>query len=67
MPTFIVTISLPETYEDNFLALIPRHRSVINHFLSEEVTETYAISADRHRGWVTVSGDDADAVRIVVE
>ena len=38
-----------------------------NHFLSEEVTETYAISADRHRGWVTVSGDDADAVRIVVE
>lgn len=67
MPTFVVTISLPESYEDDFLALIPRHRSVINRLLSEKVIETYAISADRRRGWVTINGDDADAVRGIME
>ncbi|MGI4886534.1 MAG: hypothetical protein ACRYFR_16390 [Janthinobacterium lividum] len=67
MPTFVVTILLPENYEDDFLALIPRHRSVINRLLSEKVIETYAISADRRRGWVTINGNDAATVRAVVE
>ncbi|OGX89726.1 hypothetical protein [Hymenobacter coccineus] len=67
MPTFVVTISLPDTYEDEFLALIPRHRSVINRLLSEKVIEAYAISADRRRGWVTINGDDTGAVRGIVE
>ena len=67
MPTFVVTISLPNTYEDGFLALIPRHRSVINHLSSEKVIETYAISADRCRGWATVNGDNAGAVHSIVE
>lgn len=47
---FVVTILLPETYEDDFLTLIPQHRSVINRLLSEEAVKTYVISADRHRG-----------------
>ncbi|AMJ66085.1 hypothetical protein [Hymenobacter sp. PAMC 26628] len=67
MPTFVVTVLLPETYEDDFLALIPRHRAVINRLLSEKVIETYAISADRRQGWITINGDDAAAVRTVVE
>ncbi|MFD1469181.1 hypothetical protein ACFQ48_13180 [Hymenobacter caeli] len=67
MPTFVVTITLPDTYEEDFLALIPRHRSHINRLLTEKVIETYAISADRRRGWVTINGEDAGAVRTVVE
>jgi len=67
MPTFVVTVFLPETYEEGFLDLIPKHRSFINRLLSEKVIETYAISADRRRGWVTLNGDDAQAVRAVVE
>lgn len=67
MPTFVVTILLPETYKEEFLALIPQHRSFINRLLSEKVIETYAISAERRRGWVTINGDDAGAVRAVVE
>lgn len=67
MPTFVVTILLPDSYEESFLALIPRHRSVINRLLSEKVIEAYAISADRRRGWITINGDDAGAVRSLVE
>lgn len=50
MPVFVVTISLPETYEYGFLALIPQHHSVINRLSSEKIIETSAISADRRRG-----------------
>lgn len=67
MPTFIVSLRLPDTYDEDFIALIPRHRAFINRMLAEKVIETYAISADRSRGWVTINADDAAAVHTVVE
>ena len=67
MPTFIVSVLLPESFDDDFIALIPRHRDFINRLLNEKIIETYAISSDRSRGWVTINGDDEAAVRAVVE
>ncbi len=67
MPTFVVTLRLPESFDEEFIALIPRHRDFINRLLAEHVIEAYAISADRSRGWVTINGDDAAAVRAVIE
>ena len=67
MPTFVVSIALPDAYDEAFMALIPRHRSFINRLLSEKIIETYAISADRRQGWVTINGEDAGAVRAMVE
>ena len=58
---------LPESFDEDFIALIPRHRNFINRLLAEHIIEAYAISADRSRGWVTMHGDDAAAVRAVVE
>ena len=67
MPTFVVSIALPDAYDEDFMALIPRHRAFINRLLSEKIIETYAISADRSRGWVTMNGANAAAVRALVE
>ncbi|HEX8505879.1 MAG TPA: hypothetical protein VF630_10960 [Hymenobacter sp.] len=67
MPTFVVTILLPDTYDEEFIALIPRHRDLINRLLNEKIVEVYAISSDRSRGWVTMNGDDAAAVQAVLE
>ncbi|MGI4875358.1 MAG: hypothetical protein ACRYFX_29745 [Janthinobacterium lividum] len=67
MPTFVVSLRLPDSFEEEFLQLIPQHRQLINQLLAEHVIETYAISADRSRGWVTINGDDKNAVREVVE
>ena len=66
MPTFVVTLRLPESFDEDFIALIPKHREFINRLLAEHVIEAYAISADRSRGWVTINGDDAAAVRAIV-
>ena len=67
MPTFVVSMQLPESFNDDFMALIPRHRAFISRLLDEKVIETYAISSDRSRGWVTLHGDDEAAVRDMVE
>ena len=67
MPTFVVSMQLPESFDDAFMALIPRHRAFINQMLNEKVIETYAISSDRSRGWVTIHGDNEAEVRGVVE
>ena len=50
MPTFVVSLLLPESFEDDFIALISRHRDFINGLLNEKIIETYAISSDRSRG-----------------
>ena len=67
MPTYVVSLRLPESFDEDFIALIPRHREFINRLLAEHVIEAYAISADRSRGWVTINGDTADAVRTIIE
>jgi hypothetical protein len=66
MPSFAVSIRLPDSFTEEFLAIIPQHRMVINQLLAEHIIEAYAISADRGRGWVVINGEDEDAVRAVV-
>ncbi len=67
MAKFVVTLQLPTTITEDFVALIPRHRAFINQLIEENVVEAYAISADRTQGWITMNGQDADSIRLVVQ
>lgn len=67
MPKFVVSLRLPPLFTQEFMALIPSHWAFIQQLIEDQVIETYAISADRRRGWVTMNGDDAAAVQAVVE
>jgi hypothetical protein len=67
MAKFVVTLHLPVVFSEDFVALIPRHRAFINQLIEDCVVETYAISADRTRGWVTMNGQNAESIRGVVQ
>lgn len=67
MSTFVVSIRLPSVFDDEFLALIPKHRNLVNQLLAEYIIETYAISADRNRGWVTINGESEEAVLEIIK
>lgn len=67
MPTFVVSLRLPDIFDEELIAIIPRHRDFINRLLNEKIVESYAISSDRSRGWVTVNGDNVAAVQALVE
>ncbi|WP_022824777.1 hypothetical protein [Hymenobacter norwichensis] len=67
MAKFVVTLHLPVVFSEDFIALIPRHRAFINQLMEESVVETYAISADRTQGWVTMSGQSVEVIRGTVQ
>ncbi|RAK70291.1 hypothetical protein [Hymenobacter edaphi] len=67
MGLYVVSLRLPDSFDEEFVALIPRHRAFINSLIEENVILSYAISADRSRGWVTMHGATPEAVRGVVE
>ncbi|HEX8428063.1 hypothetical protein [Hymenobacter sp.] len=67
MAKFMVTLHLPVVFTDDFVALIPRHRASINRLMEENVVEAYAISADRTQGWITMNGQDTEAIRLIIQ
>lgn len=67
MAKFVVTLHLPVVFSEDFIALIPRHRAFINQLMEDNVVETYAISADRTQGWVTMSGQNEAVIRGTVQ
>ncbi|KUG08769.1 hypothetical protein [Solirubrum puertoriconensis] len=67
MGIYVVSLRLPDFFDEEFVALIPRHRAFINNLIEENIVVSYAISADRSRGWVTMQGPNAETVRAVVE
>ncbi|GAB2939889.1 hypothetical protein GCM10027048_00120 [Hymenobacter coalescens] len=50
MGLYVVTLRLPEVFDEEFVALIPRHRAFVNSLIEENIILSYAISADRSRG-----------------
>lgn len=66
MPTYIVSLRLSDSFSEEFIALIPQHRILINQLLSEHIVEEYAISADRNRGRLTINSKDEPSVEILL-
>lgn len=67
MPKFIVTLSLPPQFTEDFMALIPSHRAHVSKLLDESVLESYAISADYRRGWLTINGRTETEAQAILE
>ncbi|TGE16401.1 hypothetical protein [Hymenobacter elongatus] len=67
MAKFVVTLRFPDSFDAEFIALIPEHRSLINQLIESNVVEAYAISANRTRGWVTMNGSSEEVIRNTVE
>ncbi|MCB2379459.1 hypothetical protein LGH70_17815 [Hymenobacter sp. BT635] len=67
MAKFVVTVRFPDSFDEEFIALIPEHRHLINELIEANVVEAYAISANRTRGWITMNGSSEEAVRTTVE
>jgi muconolactone delta-isomerase len=59
---FMVEFELPETMTEEFMALIPRHRYVINQMLVEGVVQGYSLALDRSRVWAVMVADSEEAL-----
>lgn len=54
---YMVEFELPEEFTEEFMALIPKQRYVINQMMVEGVIQNYSLSLDRSKLWVVMSAE----------
>lgn len=63
---FMVEFGLPETFNEDFMALIPRQRAAVNQMLIDGKLKSYSLSMDRARLWaVVVAASEFEAMEIL--
>lgn len=53
----MVEFDLPASFDEEFMALIPQQRYVINSMLAEGRVKAYSLAIDRSRLWAIMTGE----------
>ncbi len=64
--TFLVHISLPDVFTPKFVALIPKHRMLINELLEKRVIISYSLDMDRQNVWAFIDAKDEKEVMDII-
>ncbi len=65
MPKFHVTIQFE--MNDEFMTLVPPHRTYINMLINKGILEHYAVSLESQRAWITINADSKKDVKKLLE
>ena len=65
MKKFQVTIRFEMSEE--FMELVPPHRTYVNYLINKEVIDQYAVSMETQRVWITLNAKDKEEVEKVLE
>jgi hypothetical protein len=49
--------------DDDFMSLVPSHRTYINHLINNEVIDYYVVSMETQRTWITFSAKSKAEVK----
>ncbi|MBK7667030.1 MAG: hypothetical protein IPJ32_06530 [Sphingobacteriaceae bacterium] len=52
--TYLVHITLPEVFTQKFIALIPKHRTLINELMDKNIIRSYSLDMERHNVWAFI-------------
>jgi muconolactone delta-isomerase len=55
--TYMIEFDLPETFDEEFMALIPKQRYIINSMLAEGRVKAYSLAIDRSKLWAIMTGE----------
>ena len=50
------------TMDDDFMALVPSHRTYINHLINQGTIESYGVSMETQTSWITVNAESKTEV-----
>ncbi len=54
MNEYMICITLPDTFTEEFISLIPEQRTYINNLMHKGIVTGYSLALDRSRLWVTM-------------
>jgi muconolactone delta-isomerase len=58
---YIVTINF--SMDDQFMTLVPPHRTYINYLINKGIIDYYAVSMESYRSWITMTAETKDEIR----
>jgi muconolactone delta-isomerase len=68
MNDYMVTVTLPGEFTDEFLAMIPSQRAHVNHLMQKGILTSYSLAKDRTLLWATfISNSREEVMRLVSE
>ena len=62
MTNYMINISLPNYYNEDFAELIPEQKLHIDKLMSENVVRGYALSLDKTKLWTTIAANSEEEV-----
>jgi hypothetical protein len=65
MKKFLATIQFEMS--DDFMDLVPAHRTYINYLINKGTIDHYAVSMESQRSWITLNAEDKDDVIKILE
>lgn len=66
--TYMIEFELPQTFTEEFLALIPQQRYMINNLLADGTMKAYSLAMDRSKLWAVLAADsEFEAMEIVAQ
>ncbi len=52
---------------DNFMELIPAHRTYINYLINKEIVDQYVVSMESNQVWITINAESKEKVEEYME
>jgi muconolactone delta-isomerase len=65
MQKYQVTIQFEMS--DDFMDLVPPHRTYINYLINKGTIDHYAVSMETQRSWITINAEDKEEVEKLLE
>lgn len=59
---YMIEFDLPDEFTEEFMALIPRQRYVINQMMADGIIQNYSLALDRSRLWVIMVAENEFAI-----
>ena len=52
---------------DEFMELVPPHRTYINYLINKDIVDQYAVSMETQRAWITLNAENKEEVEKVLK
>ena len=52
---------------DDFMELVPPHRTYINYLINKEIIDQYAVNMETQRVWITLNAENKSGVEKILE
>lgn len=66
MSQYMAQITLPDSLDENFMALIPEHRAYVDQLMNDGIITSYSLALDRSTVWITFNSKNERAVTKII-